>query len=280
MLEYPTINPVLFALGPLQIRWYGLMYVLGFTAAYLLVVHQAKRFNWDRILRQLDDLNLALILGVILGGRLGYVLFYNPTHYLAHPLEIPAIWSGGMSFHGGCLGVLLAGLLYCRRTGLDFWKAADLFVVTVPLGLFFGRLGNFINGELYGRVTTVPWGMVFPGGGPLPRHPSQLYEAALEGLVLFAILWPLKARPWQSATASSWPHGTMLALFLFLYGLFRFLIEFVRQPDPQIGLIFLVFTMGQVLCLTMMGAGMLLWVGRKTASAGKDITGRRRCPHR
>lgn len=280
MLEYPTINPVLFALGPLQIRWYGLMYVLGFTAAYLLVVHQAKRFGWDRILRQLDDLNLALILGVILGGRLGYVLFYNPAHYLAHPLEIAAIWSGGMSFHGGCLGVLLAGLLYCRRTGLDFWKAADLFVVTVPLGLFFGRLGNFINGELYGRVTTVPWAMVFPGGGPLPRHPSQLYEAALEGLVLFTLLWALKARPWQPTTASSWPHGTMLALFLFLYGLFRFLVEFVRQPDPQIGLVLWFFTMGQVLCLAMMAAGVLLWIGRKTASAGKAIADRRRFRHR
>lgn len=279
MLEYPTINPVLFALGPLQIRWYGLMYVLGFTAAYLLVVSQAKRFGWDRILRQLDDLNLALILGVILGGRLGYVLFYNPAHYLAHPLEIPAIWSGGMSFHGGCLGVLLAGLLYCRRTGLDFWKAADLFVVTVPLGLFFGRLGNFINGELYGRVTTVPWAMVFPGGGPLPRHPSQLYEAALEGLILFAILWALKARPWQPATAATWPHGTMLALFLFLYGLFRFLIEFVRQPDPQIGLVLAVFTMGQLLCLAMMVAGILLWIGRKTAATDNNIAGRRRFRH-
>ncbi|MBV5317122.1 MAG: prolipoprotein diacylglyceryl transferase [Desulfobulbaceae bacterium] len=265
MLEIPTINPVLFSLGPLQIRWYGLMYVIGFTAAYLLVVHQAKKFVWDRILHKIDDLNLALIIGVIIGGRLGYVFFYNPAHYLSNPIEILAIWSGGMSFHGGCLGALMAGLIYCRRTGLNFWKAADLFVVTVPVGLFFGRLGNFINGELYGRPTEVSWGMIFPGGGPLPRHPSQLYEATLEGIVLFAILWTLKAKPWQQPYSRSWPHGTMLALFLTLYGLFRFLIEFFRQPDPQIGLLFLDFSMGQILCLTMIGAGILLWFVRKTA---------------
>ncbi len=276
MLGYPTIDPVLLSVGPLQIRWYGLMYVLGFTAAYLLVVHQAKKFEWKPILRQLDDLNLALILGVILGGRLGYVLFYNPAHYLSHPFEIAAIWSGGMSFHGGCVGVLLAGWVYCRRTGLDFWTAADLFVVTVPVGLFFGRLGNFINGELYGRPTAVPWGMVFPGGGPLPRHPSQLYEAALEGIVLFVILWTLKAKPWQQPKAPLWPHGTMLALFLTLYGLFRFVIEFFRQPDPQLGLVFFNFSMGQVLSLAMIGIGILLWFWQKTAQA-PTLTSR---PHR
>jgi phosphatidylglycerol:prolipoprotein diacylglycerol transferase len=271
MLEYPTIDPVLLSLGPLQIRWYGLMYVLGFTATYLLVVHQAKKFAWNRILRQLDDLNLALILGVILGGRLGYVLFYNPAHYFSHPVEIAAIWSGGMSFHGGCVGALLAGGLYCRRTGLNFWTAADLFVVTVPVGLFFGRLGNFINGELYGRPTSVPWGMVFPGGGPLPRHPSQLYEAALEGMVLFVVLWTLKAKPWQQPKAPLWPHGTMLALFLTLYGLFRFLVEFFRQPDPQIGLVLVHLSMGQVLCLAMIGAGILLWTGLKSTQTKKSI---------
>jgi phosphatidylglycerol:prolipoprotein diacylglycerol transferase len=252
------------------------MYVLGFTAAYLLVVHQAKKFAWKPILRQLDDLNLVLILGVILGGRLGYVLFYNPTHYLNHPFEIAAIWSGGMSFHGGCVGVLLAGWMYCRRTGLDFWTAADLFVVTVPVGLFFGRLGNFINGELYGRPTAVPWGMVFPGGGPSPRHPSQLYEAALEGMVLFVILWTLKAKPWRQPKAPLWPHGTMLALFLTLYGLFRFLIEFFRQPDPQLGLVFFNFSMGQVLSFAMIGVGILLWYWQKTAQARRLINR----PHR
>lgn len=265
MLEYPTINPILFSLGPLQIRWYGLMYVIGFSSAYLLVIRQAKKFGWDRILHQIDDLNLALILGVIFGGRLGYVFFYNPAYYLAHPLDIPAIWSGGMSFHGGCLGALLAGYVYCRRNGLNFWKTADLFAVTVPVGLFFGRLGNFINGELYGRLTNVPWAMVFPEGGPLPRHPSQLYEATLEGLILFIVLWTLKARPWQRPSAPLWPHGSMLALFLILYGFFRFLVEFVREPDPQVGLVFLIFSMGQILCLLMIGSGVALWLWRKTA---------------
>ena len=267
MLEYPSIDPVLLSLGPLQVRWYGLMYVIGFTAAYLLVMHQAKRFRWERMLNHLDNLNLFLILGVVIGGRLGYAFFYNPAYYFSHPLEIPAIWSGGMSFHGGCLGALLAGFLYCRRTGLDFWKAADLYIVTVPVGLFFGRLGNFINGELYGRITNVPWAMVFPQGGPLPRHPSQLYEAILEGLVLFLILWTVKARPWHPARIAGWPHGIMLALFLGLYGSFRFIVEFVREPDPQIGLIGSTFSMGQILCLLMICAGILLWLGRKTATA-------------
>lgn len=266
MLAYPSFDPVLLSLGPLQIRWYGLMYVIGFTAAYLLVLHQADKFRWQQMRQHLDNLHLALILGVVIGGRLGYVLFYNPAYYFTHSLEIPALWTGGMSFHGGCLGALLAGYFYCRRSGLDFWKAADLFIVTVPVGLFFGRLGNFINGELYGRITLAPWAMVFPEGGPLPRHPSQLYEAALEGLVLFALLWTMKARPWQPAQASRWPHGTMLALFLGLYGCFRFAVEFVREPDPQIGLIGSTLSMGQVLCLLMIGAGMVLWGERKAAA--------------
>jgi len=279
MLEYPTINPVLFSLGPLQVRWYGLMYVIGFSAAYKLVVYQAKKFGWAQMLRQIDDLNLALILGIILGGRLGYVIFYNPAHYLAHPLEILAIWSGGMSFHGGCLGALLAGCLYCRRTALDFWKAADLFVVTAPIGLFFGRLGNFINGELYGRITDVPWAMVFPAGGPFTRHPSQLYEAALEGFFLFILLWTLKAKPWQQPGSSLWPHGTMLALFLSLYGCIRFIVEFVREPDSQLGFVLLRFSMGQLLCVIMIGGGGILWFGRKTAQAKITTVKKRRLLH-
>lgn len=267
MLDYPAINPILLSLGPLQIRWYGLMYVIGFTAAYALVVYQAKKFRWEQMLLHVDNLNLVLIAGVVLGGRLGYVLFYNPTYYLAHPAEIPAIWSGGMSFHGGCLGALLAGWYYCRRKSLEFWKATDLYIVTVPVGLFFGRLGNFINGELYGRITTVPWAMVFPQGGPLPRHPSQLYEALLEGLLLFLILWSTKTKPWQQPGSPMWPHGVMLALFLGLYGCFRFFVEFVREPDPQIGLIGSTLSMGQILCLLMICAGGALWLERKTAAA-------------
>ncbi|MCL1980191.1 MAG: prolipoprotein diacylglyceryl transferase [Proteobacteria bacterium] len=266
MLTYPSIDPVLLAVGPFQIRWYGLMYVIGFAAAYLLVRYQTKRFDWQQMQDQLDDLLLFLILGVVIGGRLGYVLCYNPAHYLAHPLEIPAIWTGGMSFHGGCLGTLLAGYLFCRRTGLDFWKGADLFIVAVPIGLFFGRLGNFINGELFGRITTVPWAMIFPEGGPLPRHPSQLYEASLEGLLLFAILWAVKAKPWQPALKDRWPHGSILALFLGLYGCLRFLVEFVREPDPQIGLIGSTLSMGQLLCLVMIVVAPMLWWWRHRAT--------------
>ncbi len=267
MLSYPHIDPVIVRIGPLQIRWYGLMYVLGFTATYLLVRYQATRFRWQEMLDHLDNLNLVLILGVVLGGRLGYVLFYNLGYYLQHPLEILATWEGGMSFHGGCIGVALAGLWYCRRHGLDFWKATDLYVVTVPIGLGLGRIGNFINGELFGRVTELPWGMVFPGGGPLPRHPSQLYEAGLEGVLLFFLLWSLRKRPWSAGRSRHWPHGSMLALFLILYGVFRFLVEFVRQPDPQLGTLALGLTMGQFLSSIMILAGLLLWLWRARAEA-------------
>ena len=266
MLPYPNIDPVIFSFGPLQVRWYGLMYILGFIAAYLLVRYQARLFSWKQMLKHLDNLNLALIAGVILGGRLGYILFYNLSYYLQHPLEILATWQGGMSFHGGCIGVLVCGGLYCRHHNINFWKGADLYVVTVPIGLGLGRIGNFMNAELYGRVTEVPWGMVFPGGGPLPRHPSQLYEALLEGVLLFVILWSLKARPWQDQYKKLWPHGTMLALFLFLYGIFRFLVELVREPDPQLGRVLASMTMGQLLSLIMVVSGILLWTWRSRAS--------------
>lgn len=268
MLPFPNIDPIIFSIGPLHIRWYGLMYIIGFTSAYILVARQARQFRWQAMLNNLDNLNLSLILGVILGGRLGYVLFYNPGYYLTHPAQILATWQGGMSFHGGCLGALAAGYLYCRRHSLNFWKGADLYVVTIPIGLFFGRIGNFINGELYGRVSTVPWAMVFPTGGPEPRHPSQLYEVALEGLLLFIILWSTKAKPWQSGAASSrWPHGTMLALFLGCYGIFRIVVEFFREPDPQLGKVLLGFTMGQCLSSAMLLGGVLLWIQRRKKKA-------------
>jgi phosphatidylglycerol:prolipoprotein diacylglycerol transferase len=265
MLEYPQIDPILLSIGPLAIRWYGLMYVMGFAAAYWLVLIQARRFGWKQLLSHMDNLNLALILGVILGGRLGYVIFYNPLYYLHHPGEILATWSGGMSFHGGCIGVVLAGFWYCRKRELDFWKAADLYVATVPVGLFWGRIGNFINGELYGRVTSVPWAMVFPDGGPLPRHPSQLYEAFLEGIVLFLLLWSLKALPWNKSQ-KNWPHGTLLALFLCGYGCCRFLVEFFREPDAQLGFILMHLSMGQLLSSFMILAGGILYIGRKRAA--------------
>jgi phosphatidylglycerol:prolipoprotein diacylglycerol transferase len=266
MLSYPSIDPVIVSLGPLKVRWYGLMYILGFLATYLLVKRQAIRFHCTHLLKNLDNLNLSLIIGVILGGRMGYVLFYNLPYYLKHPLEIFATWQGGMSFHGGALGVLICGSLFCRRHDIDFWKAADLYVVTIPIGLGLGRIGNFLNGELYGRPTDVPWAMVFPGGGFLPRHPSQLYEALLEGVFLFIILWSLKARPWQAKYTKQWPHGSMLALFLLLYGILRFLVEFVREPDPQLGLLPVGITMGQLLSLVMMIGGIILWLWRREAA--------------
>jgi phosphatidylglycerol:prolipoprotein diacylglycerol transferase len=270
MLAYPHIDPVIVSYGPLAVRWYGLMYVLGFAAAYVLVRRQAKQVGWQQMLDHLDNLNLALIAGVILGGRLGYVLFYNLPYYLQRPTEIFATWQGGMSFHGGLLGTLFAGLLYCHFSKLNFWQGVDLYAVVGPIGLGLGRIGNFLNGELYGRTTEMPWGMIFPHGGPLPRHPSQIYEALLEGVVLFLILWPLRSKPWQQPPSKNWPHGSLLALFLILYGCFRFMIEFVREPDPQLGLLVFNLSMGQLLCTAMIGTGILLYIVRrylqKTAS--------------
>jgi phosphatidylglycerol:prolipoprotein diacylglycerol transferase len=258
MLSYPEIDPVIISFGPLKVRWYGLMYVMGFLATYFLVLYQLKKFRWQELRLKFDSLNFFIILGVILGGRLGYVLFYQPGYYLSRPLEIFATWQGGMSFHGGCIGVILAGLIFCRIHNLDFWKTADLYVVTVPVGLGLGRLGNFINGELYGRVTEVPWGMVFPGAGPLPRHPSQIYEALLEGVLLFCVLWSLKHKPWQK-NGFFWPHGSMLALFLILYAVFRIIAEMFRQPDPYLGTLVLGLTLGQLLSFIMLAAGLALW---------------------
>lgn len=246
MIPFPRINPNLIEIGPVKIRWYALMYVLGFFASYMLIARQprARRLGLQGAL--LQDLIFYLALGLILGARLGYILFYqfpNFSQYLRHPLEIIAIWHGGMSFHGGLIGAILICILFCRRRQLPFWQVADIVIVTAPIGLGLGRLGNFINGELFGRPSHMPWAMVFPLGGHIPRHPSQIYEAALEGALLFIILWCLKdlrLRP-----------GTMVCFFLCGYGLMRFLAEFFRQPDPQIGLFWGLFSMGQMLCLIM-----------------------------
>lgn len=255
MLPFPNIDPTLVKIGPIQIRWYGLMYLLGFVAAYFLVRIQprARRIGLQGAL--LQDLILFLALGLIVGARIGYVLFYqfpNFGDYLRDPLEIIAIWRGGMSFHGGLAGTLLAGILFCRLRRLPFWKVADTVIVTAPIGLFLGRLGNFINGELYGRPSSLPWAMIFPAGGPVPRHPSQLYEALLEGLLLFLILWTLKDLRFRP--------GAMVCLFLGGYGILRFLVEFFREPDPQLGLFWGVLSMGQLLSLSMIIASLILWV--------------------
>jgi phosphatidylglycerol:prolipoprotein diacylglycerol transferase len=246
-----NINPVLIKLGPFQVGWYGLMYVFGFIASYLLVRYQMKKKSFGISGQELENLFVYLMLGLIIGGRLGYVLFYDLPVYLNNPLEIFAIWHGGMSFHGGLLGVLIVGIVFCWRHKRSFWKIADLFIVTAPIGLGLGRIGNFINGELYGRVTNVPWGMIFPKGGLLPHHPSQLYESALEGGCLFVILWFLKDK--------KLPSGGLLAVFLFVYGIFRFFVEFFREPDQQLGFILGPLTMGQLLSSLMIISGIILF---------------------
>jgi phosphatidylglycerol:prolipoprotein diacylglycerol transferase len=228
------------------------MYVLGFFASYLLVLYQMKKKDFGVSKLEVENLFFYLILGLIIGARLGYVLFYDLKLYLKDPLEIFAIWHGGMSFHGGLIGVLIVGILFSWKNKKSFWKIADLFIVTAPIGLGLGRIGNFINGELYGRVTRVPWGMIFKNGGSLPRHPSQLYESGLEGGVLFLILWFLKDK--------KLPDGGLLAAFLSLYGLFRFFVELFREPDPQLGFILGPFTMGQTLSSFMIVGGIVLFL--------------------
>ena len=247
-----NFNPILIELGPIRVSWYGLMYVLGFFASYLLVRYQMKKKDFGVSKLEVENLFFYLILGLIVGARLGYVLFYDLKMYLKDPLEIFAIWHGGMSFHGGLIGVLIVGILFSWKNKKSFWKITDLFIVTAPIGLGLGRIGNFINGELYGRVTRVPWGMIFKNGGSLPRHPSQLYESALEGGVLFLILWFLKDK--------KLPDGGLLAAFLSLYGLFRFFVELFREPDPQLGFILGPFTMGQTLSSFMIVGGIVLFL--------------------
>ncbi len=259
MLVHPNFDPVAIHLGPLAVRWYGLMYLVGFGLAFWLGRQSIKRAKGGRVTTAiLDDLLFFVVLGVVVGGRLGYVLFYKPHYYLLeNPLDIPAVWHGGMSFHGGFLGVLLAVWWVARKHGLRWLELTDFLAPLIPLGLAAGRLGNFINGELPGRVTSVAWGMIFRGAGPLPRHPSQLYQFALEGLLLFAILWIYSARPR--------PVGAVSAVFLIGYGTLRFAVEFFREPDDFLGLLALNLSMGQWLSLPMIatGAGMLIWAWRR-----------------
>ena len=262
MIPYPNIDPVIFRLGPLKVRWYGLMYVLGFIGVYALVSRQMKRFSCSWLSPHFENLNTVMIVGMVLGARIGYVLFYNLPYYRENPLEAFALWHGGLSFHGALVGIVLAGFWYCRRHGLGFLRTADLYAVTVPVGLGLGRIGNFINGELFGRVTDVPWAMIFPAGGPVPRHPSQLYESFLEGVVLFTFLWLLKEKHHQKG----WPDGAMLAAFLAGYGVIRCFVEFFREPDAQLGLFFGFISMGQILSLLMIAAAAAIFAyGRKKA---------------
>ena len=271
MLSFPDIDPIIFALGPLKVRWYGLMYVLGFLASFFLVRLQIRKFNLTRLKTLFENLNFTLIISLVIGGRLGYVLFYNFGYYLHHPLEILATWEGGMSFHGGLLGVLVGGMLFCRKNKLNFWETADIYVVTIPIGLGLGRIGNFINGELFGRPADIPWAMIFPGGGLIPRHPSQLYEALLEGILLFTILWKLKDRQHEA----NWPQGAMLGFFLIFYGIFRCFAELFREPDRQIGYLAGFITRGQLLsCLMIVGGSlMLVWLRQRRKNIKRHSAG-------
>ncbi len=253
MIPYPRIRPDIVSIGPFHIRWYGLMYVAGFVTGYYLIQRQRRSREIGLIGPVAQELVFALAVGLIVGARLGYLLFYqymDLSYYLSHPIEIVALWHGGMSFHGGLIGSVVAGWWFCRRKRLPFLAVGDSVIVAAPVGLFFGRIGNFINGELFGRVTSVPWAMVFPAGGPLPRHPSQIYEALGEGLVLFLILWHLRKKRFQD--------GMMVVWFLGLYGMIRFFLEFFREPDPQLGFVIGPFTMGQVLCTAMIVGALLL----------------------
>jgi phosphatidylglycerol:prolipoprotein diacylglycerol transferase len=253
----PNIDPVAIQLGPLKIHWYGLMYVIGLVALWYLASRRARQPGSGWKPEEVGDFVFYGALGVILGGRIGYMLFYNLPHYVNHPLDALKVWEGGMSFHGGLIGVLLAMYYFGRKTGRTFFTVADFFAPWVPIGLGLGRLGNFINHELWGKVSDVPWAMVFRTGGPLPRHPSQLYELALEGVALFSLLWWYSRQP--RAT------GSVSGMFLIGYGLARFVVEFVREPDAQLGyLAFGWVTMGQVLSLPMIlaGIGLLVWSQR------------------
>ncbi len=260
VLAFPAIEPVLFEFGPIAIRWYALAYVAGLLLGWWYLRTLAVRPPPVMTQRQADDLLLWATLGVLLGGRVGYVLIYNPGFYFDHPMEILAVWRGGMAFHGGLVGVLLATGLFCWRQKLSFLAVSDLVACVTPIGLFLGRIANFINGELYGRMTEVPWGVVFPNGGPKARHPSQIYEALLEGALLFLLLYVLM----RFTNARDKP-GLLGGVFLGGYAIVRYGVEYYRQPDTQVGLIGPGLTMGQVLCVPLFLAGLalFLWAWRK-----------------
>jgi phosphatidylglycerol:prolipoprotein diacylglycerol transferase len=256
-IPFPAIDPVLVSVGPLTIRWYALAYIVGILLGWLYARAVIRRQElWASppplTVNDYDDFVLWVTLGIILGGRIGYVLFYNPSYFAAHPLESLQLWHGGMSFHGGFLGCVLAVILFARHRGLSILSLGDITCAAGTIGIFLGRIANFINGELWGRPTDVPWAMVFPTGGPLPRHPSQLYEAALEGLVLFVVLAAL-----IRAGALKRP-GLILGAFAFGYAVARSICEHFREPDPQLGFLWGGLTMGTLLSIPLMLAGIIL----------------------
>ncbi|MBI3444964.1 MAG: prolipoprotein diacylglyceryl transferase [Magnetospirillum sp.] len=260
-LAYPHIDPVALQLGPFAIRWYALAYITGLMLGWRYVKFLVARPPNAMTEAEVDDFLVWATLGVVLGGRLGYVLFYKPMHYLENPLEIPMVWQGGMSFHGGALGVIAGIIAFSRFRGRNLFQVGDVICCAVPIGLFFGRLANFVNGELFGRIALdVDWAMVFPGGGPMPRHPSQLYEAGLEGLVLFVLMFGL----WK-LTDIRHRAGALSGVFLAGYGLARITAEFFRQPDAHLGFLWGGATMGQLLSLPQVAVGLALlaWAWRR-----------------
>lgn len=249
----PKFDPVLIQIGPLAIRWYALAYVGGLLLGwrYMRYINSSSKMGLPQVV--IDDYLVWATLGIILGGRVGYVLIYNLSYFMDNPLSIFAVWQGGMSFHGGLIGIIVSIILYTRKNRSNLMNLADLTACAVPIGLFFGRIANFINGELYGRTTDLSWGVIFPNGGPLPRHPSQLYEAALEGALLFAILWVM----WRRKNCLMMP-GLATSIFLSGYGMARCIVEIFRQPDIQIGFFIGGITMGQMLSFPMFCAGLIL----------------------
>ena len=257
MLVHPGFDPIAFSIGPIAVRWYGLTYLVAFSLVLILGRWRIAHGKTLLTARDLDDLLFFGMVGTIVGGRLGYVLFYKASHYLDNPLDIFKVWEGGMSFHGGLLGVIAAMLFFAWRRGYTFWQVADFVAPLVPTGLAAGRTGNFINGELWGRPTDVPWAMIFPKHDGLPRHPSQLYEIGLEGIALFIVVWWFARRPR--------PQGAVSGVFLIGYGLARFCVEFTREPDDFLGLLALGLSMGQWLSIPMVLAGIaiLVWSSRR-----------------
>ncbi len=262
VIVFPTIDPILVEIGPFAIRWYALAYIAGIVLAWRYMRALAPRHAGAVDALAIDDFIVWATLGIVFGGRLGYVLFYKPGYYLANPQEILFVWQGGMSFHGGLLGVAAALVLFARKRGIGLLTLADLVACAAPIGLFFGRIANFINGELWGRPGDVPWAMVFPYGGPAARHPSQLYEAALEGALLFLVMLAL----WRIAGFRDRP-GRLTGAFLIGYGSFRFIVEFFREPDAHLGFLVGSATMGQLLSLPLIAAG--LWLMARSPGAAK-----------
>lgn len=266
MIQAPHIDPIAFSVGPLDVRWYGLMYLVGFILFAVLGRIQRKRPQYQgwRV-SQIDDFLFYAIFGIIIGARLGYVLFYKPVFYFNHPLEIIKMWEGGMSFHGGLVGFLLAVFWFSKKTRRTFFQVGDFVAPLVPLGLCAGRIGNFINGELVGRVTSVPWAMNFGQPDSLPRHPSQLYQAALEGVLLFIVLWIYSKKPR--------PAGAISGLFLAGYGICRFIVEFFRQPDAFMGYLQFGLTAGQWYSVPMVvaGIGLMVWAYCKHSNKSDPV---------